>query len=164
MLANEESGVHNAGCQHFIVLQLQGEEQHSEKNVPRGWGSFPHSLPRHRVEGLPQSWQAGNTEAVMALSQPIAKGLPGWRREVCETGLRGHHQEREKTVTEWEKILADHISVIRKIQELLQLNPVEKWANSSKRYVFKEEIQMANEHMERVSESLAVREMQIKTM
>jgi hypothetical protein len=75
--------------------------------------------------------------------------------------------------TEWEKIFASYTSdkgLITRIHREFKTitlqrinNPPNKWANELNRQFSKEEAQMASKHMKKLSPSLAIKEMHIKT-
>ena len=75
--------------------------------------------------------------------------------------------------SEWEKIIAKETTnkeLISKIhKQFIEVNtrkannPVKKWERYLRRHLFKEDIQMANKHMQRCWTSLIIGEMKIKT-
>jgi hypothetical protein len=76
-------------------------------------------------------------------------------------------------VTEWEKttfttytsdkrLITSIYKKLKKLKSQKINDPVKKWANDLNRAFSKEEVQMDKKHMEKCSQSLAIKEMQIK--
>ncbi|KAG3266318.1 hypothetical protein H1C71_002814, partial [Ictidomys tridecemlineatus] len=82
-------------------------------------------------------------------------------------------REVNREPTSWEQIFTPHTSdralIFRVYKELKKLdnkitnNPINKWAKDLNRHFSEEDIQSINKYMEKCSPSLAVTEMQIKT-
>jgi hypothetical protein len=101
-------------------------------------------------------------------------------------GQMGLHKTRKLCITkemvsklrrspiEWEKIFASYTSdkglITRIYGQLKKLNspkinePIKKWATELNELSPKKEIQMVKKHLKNCSRSLAIKEMQIKTM
>ena len=69
----------------------------------------------------------------------------------------------KRQATEREKILASRIYKDTSNLYSKEKNPTKTWASDMKRQLMKEDIQMANKHMQRCSTLVAPRETQIKT-
>ena len=86
---------------------------------------------------------------------------------------KGTVSKVKRQSSEWEKIIANETTdkgLISKIyKQLIQLNtrktnnPIKKWEKDLKRYFSKDNIEMANRHMNRCSTWLIIREMETKT-
>ena len=105
----------------------------------------------------------------------IKTKIKKWNLVKCKSfcAMREAISKVKNQPSEWEKIIANETTdkeLISKIyKQLMQLNtrkmnnPIKEWAKELNRHFSKEDIQMANKHMQRCSTSLITREMQIKS-
>lgn len=77
--------------------------------------------------------------------------------------IKGYYQWSERQLTEWEKIIANHISgrqyseyIKNYKKKTIERQPIKKWAKDLNRYFSKDNIQMANQYMKRSSASSLV--------
>ena len=101
---------------------------------------------------------------IMEIKAKISKWDLIKLRSFCTTKETISKVKRQPS--EWEKIIANEATdkeLISKIYKQLKTrkinDPIKKWAKELNRHFFKEDVQMANNHMKRCSTSLIIREM-----
>ena len=100
------------------------------------------------------------------MAQEIKASINHWDRFKLKSFLSSKEtiSNAKKEPTEWEKIFANHTSdralIYKELKKLYTKNannPINKWAKEMNRHFTEEDLQAINNHMEKCSTSLVIR-------